>query len=224
MDRAAIIAKIKAMLALKENTDFDGEAENAARMIDTLCAKYGINVSTDLIPEVLDEVFSTFKRMPKEDGILLNAVATFYDAMAYVNQGTSFKVIGTEAQQIQVQIYFEYLKEAMERDCNTAYTAEKVLAELMGNPLPRRTFKNEFRYSYVINVSQRLREMKENENRIHEDAEYTKNALALRKFVRARKTNGRSGPGTLAGSSAGQTVSLNKQASAGASRRALTGR
>jgi hypothetical protein len=224
MNRAAIIAKIKAMLTLKENTDFNGEAENAARMIDILCAKYGINVSTDLIPEVLDEVFSTFKRMPKEDGILLNAVATFYDALAYVNQGTSFKIIGTEAQQIQVQLYFEYLKEAMERDCNTAYAAEKVLADMMCNPLPRRTFKNEFRYSYVVNVSQRLREMKENENRIHEDAEHTKNALALRKFTKARRTTGRSGPGTLAGSSAGQTVSLNKQAGAGASQRALMGR
>ena len=222
MDRASVIAKIKAMMALKENTNFDGEAENAARMIDMLCEKHGINVSEDLIPAVLDEVFATFKRMPKDDAILLNAVANFYDAKAYVNAGTSFKVIGTEAQQIQVQLYFEYLKEAMERDCNVAYEAEKVLADLMGNPLPKRSFKNEFRSAYVLNVQNRLYEMKEKENRIHEDADYTRKALEGRRWGRTRRFTARGGEGSVAGASAGQSVSLNKQAG-GSTQKALAG-
>ena len=86
MDRQQVIAKIKSMMALQEGTDFDGEASAAAAMIDKLCAKYGITVEEATEVIATDETFSQFKRMDASYCILVNAVANFYDAKAYVHR------------------------------------------------------------------------------------------------------------------------------------------
>jgi hydrogenase maturation factor HypF (carbamoyltransferase family) len=44
MDRQAILDKIAAMLKLQESSDFEGEANAAAAMIDKLCKKYGVTI------------------------------------------------------------------------------------------------------------------------------------------------------------------------------------
>jgi PIN domain nuclease of toxin-antitoxin system len=51
MNRAQVIAKIKAMLSLQESTDFDGEAAAAANLIDKLCKQHGISVDDAVKPE-----------------------------------------------------------------------------------------------------------------------------------------------------------------------------
>ena len=43
MDRKQVIEKIQAILKLQEGTTFDGEADNAAKMIDMLCKKVWCN-------------------------------------------------------------------------------------------------------------------------------------------------------------------------------------
>ena len=212
MDRNQVLNKIRAMLALQQSTDFDGEASAAANLIEKLCKQYGVDLETINKPEILDEVFETFNRFNEAKGQLLNAVANFYDAVAYISRkdGKALKIIGSEAQIIQTQLYFEYLYDAMEKEAEKALMGEKVLAELTGATPPSKAFKNNFRLAFVKNVSERLNEMKQGK---HEHAQFVKEALSTMRFGKARTAKSGSGDGAYAGSSAGSTVSLNKQAS-----------
>ena len=120
MDRKQVIEKIQAILKLQEGTTFDGEADNAAKMIDMLCKKYGVTIDEATEVQVDDEVFLKFKKINVAYATLLNAIAYFYDAKAYlktdVNGNKTIQVIGSEAQQIQVRIYFDYLVDCGERN------------------------------------------------------------------------------------------------------------
>jgi len=220
MDRAQILNKIRAMLALKENSTFDGEADNASRMIDALCAKYGITVDDAIRPQILDEIFISGRTRDYTKRILA-ALAEFYDAQAYYPSNGSVRVIGSEAQQIQVKLYYEFIVESMEKEAKKAYEGEKLLAELTGGCSPSRTFLHAFKLAFSHKVRSRLEEMKEQQNRKHEHAEYTLEKVNTYRFRRVRLSVGR-GSGALAGQSAGENVSLNKQAS-GSSNRALCG-
>lgn len=223
MDRSQVIAKIKSMLKLQESTDFDGEASAAASMIDKLCEKYGITLqeATEVIAQ--DEVFSTFKKIDTSYATLLNAVASFYDAKAYLKNGAerSYNIIGSEAQQIQVNIYFEFLLGVMNRECEIAYKGEKVLADLLGTEV-NRSFKTNFKKAFATKVQDRLFEMKKEENRVHEDREVVEKALSKMRFDSTRKLGGGSGAGAAIGANVGGNVSLNRQAS-GSSTKQLCG-
>ena len=228
MDRQAILDKIAAMLALQESSTFEGEAAAAAELIDKLCKKYNVSVEEATIPAVLNEIKFSQKRMREADFVLFCAVARFYDARGYVNydrsQGrkvTHFKVIGTEAQQIQTQLYYEFIHECMEKECEKAYEAEKIIAELTGQEFTRAGFKINFNKAFATKVKERLIEMKK-ERGDHEHKEYT--AIEVAKHTIGKRTVG-SGVGSVgyAGSDAGSNVSLHKQAG-GRQTLALTGR
>jgi hypothetical protein len=222
MDRNQVIAKIQAMMALRDGSTFEGEAANASIMIDKLCAKYGVNLETDMAPEVLDELFSQGRHRDYIKWIL-NAVAKYYDAKLYIYNKTELKVIGTEAQQIVVKIYFDFIVECMDAEAQKAYQGEKVLAELMGRRAPDRKFLHAFKQAFATQVSTRLAAMKQEENRVHEHAEYTSAIVKGYALTRARSTSTmRGGSGAMAGFSAGDSVSLRKQAS-GSSQRQLCG-
>ncbi len=214
MDRTQVIAKIQSILKLQENTTFDGEASAAAAMIDKLCKQYGITISEATETQVLDEEFLSFKRVNAALSLLLNAVANFYDAKAYLKNGDtkSIQVIGSEAQQIQVRLYYDYLVQVMEKEAEVAHKAEKILASLRGDSVSR-SFKINFRKAFAEKVSLRLQEMKKDEGRVHDDADAVKNKLSAMRFGRAKKMNGASGAGAYAGSNVGAGVSLNRQAS-----------
>ena len=214
MDRTQVIAKIQSILKLQENTTFDGEASAAAAMIDKLCKQYGITINEATETQVIDEEFLTFKRVNAALSLLLNAVANFYDAKAYLKNGDtkSIQVIGSEAQQIQVRLYYDYLVQVMEKEAEVAHKAEKVLASLTGATVSR-SFKINFRKAFAEKVSLRLQEMKKEEGRVHDDADAVKNKLSAMRFGRAKKMNGASGAGAYAGSNVGAGVSLNRQAS-----------
>jgi len=96
MDRKQIIAKIQSILKLQEGTSFDGEASAAANLIDKLCKQYGITITEATETQVLDESFINFKRVNVALTTLLNAIATFYDAKAYMKNGDvkSLQIIG----------------------------------------------------------------------------------------------------------------------------------
>ena len=226
MDRQQVIAKIKSMLALQQGTDFDGEASAAAVMIDKLCKKYGITVeeATEVIAS--DELYQSFKRMDTSLAMVVNAVANFYDAKAYVktdiNGNKSIQVIGSEAQQIQVNLYSEFLLGVMEREADKAYKAEKIIANLTGSKLSR-SFKINFKKAFSDQVSTRLREMKIEENRVHEHKDAVDKALTKKRFNRSTSFTGARGAGADAGADVGGSVSLNRQTSGGGAQRALTG-
>ncbi len=214
MDRQQVIAKIQSILKLQNGTDFEGEASAAARMIDKLCKQYGISVDEATETQVLDEEFVSFKRINVALSTLANAIATFYDAKAYLKSGDtkSLQIIGSEAQQIQVRLYYDYLVQVMEKEAEVAHKAEKVLAETLGTSVSR-SFKLNFRKAFADKVAERLREMKKEENRVHDDADAVKNKLSAMRFGRAKKMNGASGAGAYSGGQVGAGVSLNRQAS-----------
>jgi hypothetical protein len=213
MDRAQVIAKIQSILKLQENTTFDGEASAAAAMIDKLCKQYGITISEATETQVTDEEFLTFKRVNAALSLLLNAVANFYDAKAYLKNGDtkSIQVIGSEAQQIQVRLYYDYLVQVMEKEAEVAHKAEKILASLRGDSVSR-SFKINFRKAFADKVSLRLQEMKKEEGRVHDDADAVNKKLSTMRFGRAKKMNGANGAGAYAGANVGAGVSLNRQA------------
>lgn len=217
MDRQAILDKIAAMLALQESSTFEGEASAAAEMIDKLCKKYGVSVEEATIPQVLDEQKFTQKRMSEADFVLFCAVARFYDAKGYVHYDrsygrkvTHFKCIGTEAQQIQTQLYYEFIHGCMEQECEKAYQAEKIIAELTNVPFTRAGFKVNFNKSFAQTVKERLNELKI-ERGDHEHKEITAIEIAKRK-IGTRKVADGVGAGGYAGYDAGSNVSLHKQA------------
>jgi hypothetical protein len=222
MDRQQVIAKIKSMMALQESTDFDGEASAAATMIDKLCAKYGITVEEATEVIATDETFRQFKRMDSSYFILVSAVANFYDAKAYVhrkNDGQYLKIIGSEAQQIQTQLYFEYFFDLMNKEADKAYKAEKIMGELFGKVISR-SFKTNFKKAFARKVEERLIDLKEEENRVHDDADAVRKALSTRCFGRRRVSNA-AGSGASAGAGVGAGVSLSRQAGPAASQLAL---
>ena len=225
MDRKQVIEKIQAILKLQEGTTFDGEADNAAKMIDMLCKKYGVTIDEATEVQVEDEIFLKFKKINVAYATLLNAIAYFYDAKAYlktdVNGNKTIQVIGSEAQQIQVRIYFDYLVDCMEKETETAHKAEKIIAQLQGTKLSR-SFKINFRKGFAEQVMNRLQDKKKQEGRVHEHKAVTDKALSTRRFNTSRRMNGASGYGGNAGASAGGSVSLNRQAS-GASQKQIVG-
>jgi len=218
MDRQAILDKIAAMLRLQESSTFEGESAAAAAMIDKLCKQYGVTVDDATTPQVLEEDYLTTGRMNEAEFMLFCAVARFYDAKAYVytskstgRKTSTFKCIGTEAQQIQTKLYYEFLLETMSRECNTALQGEKLMAELQGYAFNKAGFKPNFNKAFVLKVRERLEEMKK-ERGDHEHKEITAIEVAKKRFSSV-KIGGASGAGAAIGSNAGANASLYRQAS-----------
>lgn len=217
MNREQIISKIQSMLKLQERTDFEGEANAAAKMIDKLCKQYGISVQEATAPFAKDEEFGTFKRMDNAYAILLNSVAKFYDAKLYFktdyNRGVkTYNIIGTEAQQIQTRLYFEFLYEQMERECELAYKAEKVIADLQGKKM-QRSFRTNFKKAFANQVHVRLLAMSADRERSEADAEAVKKKLQNMQLKTSKKLTNGQGEGAFAGVKSGSNVSLNRQTS-----------
>jgi hypothetical protein len=213
------------MMKLQKSTDFAGEASAAVAMIDKLCAKHGITLKEATEVIINDDVFSEFKRMNSSYAVLLNSVANFYDAIAYISQKENqkeFKVLGSEAQQIQVQLYFEYLMEVMNRECNLAYKGEKILCELTDKKISR-SFKTNFKKAFAYQIQNRLKELKQKENRVHEDREAVQKAVSMLRFNNTRKMTGATGAGASVGAEAGSSVSLNRQTNSSNVQHALCG-
>ena len=219
MDRSQVIAKIQSILKLQNGTSFESEADAAAKMIDKLCKQYGVTITEATETQVFDESFINFKRVNVALTTLANAIATFYDAKAYLKSGDSksLQIIGSEAQQIQVRLYYDYLVQVMENEADVAHKAEKILCDVTGKTVSR-SFKLNFRKAFADKVAERLKEMKLAENRVHEDADAVKNKLSTMRFKSAKKMNGANGAGAYAGAGVGGSVSLNRQASGSAAK------
>ena len=214
MDRQQVIAKIQSILKLQNGTSFEGEADAAAKMIDKLCKQYGVTITEATETQVYDESFVSFKRINVALTTLANAIAKFYDASAYLKNGDSksLQIIGSEAQQIQVRLYYDYLVQVMEKEADVAHKAEKIMCDIKGTSISR-SFKLNFRKAFADKVAERLKEMKLPENRVHDDADAVKNKLSTMRFGRSKKMNGASGAGAYSGANVGAGVSLNRQAS-----------
>ena len=225
MDRTAILEKIQQMLALQASTSFDGEAEAAAKMIEKLCKKHGISIDEAKGPIIKDEQFGeSFKRMDQAKAMIYNAVAAYYGAKLYIdrsNASSEFKIIGSEAQSIQTELYSQYILQVMEKELETAYRAEKVIAHLQDKTVDR-SFRSNFRKAFADKVGARLFDMRDKREQPHEDAQAVREALTKRRFGRSRSFRGAAGAGAVAGGSVGGSVGLNRQAAGARGGRALT--
>ncbi len=222
MDRQAVLDKIQAMMNLKDSSTFEGEAANAAAMIDKLCAKYGVSLD-DLTPQILDEVVAS-GRVRSYNKLIWEAVAYFYDAQLYYkNSANEVRVIGSEAQQIQVKLYSEFICDCMHNEAQKAYEGEKILAELTDSVMPSRKFLEAFKVTFAAEVRRRLSEMKRETNRVHEHKQLVEGEVSKRRWGRAKSIRTfASGSGAMAGACAGNSVSLHRQAS-GSVQRQLCG-
>ena len=226
MNRKAILDKIKAMMALEESSTFDGEADNASRMIDYLCNKYGITRNQATQVQILQEVLTAGNKnrdKKKYTRWILQAVANFYDAKLVTRNGEELIVVGSEAQIIQTELYFEFINGSMIKEAKKAYKAEKFLAQIMGKKEPTPIFMEQFKIAFALTVRNRLAQLKKDQNRVHEHAEQALafyNKMQLRK---GRTVSYKLGEGATAGFCAGNSVSLNKQTS-GSSMKQLSGR
>jgi hypothetical protein len=229
MDRKALYEKIHAMLRLQESTNFEGEAAAAAALIDKLCRQYGVTLDDILTPEVIEEVFAVQKKLNNAEFMLFTAVGRFYDAAPILRKVNvsgqraqqKFVCVGTEAQQIQTKLYYEYLHEVMERECKKALTAEKLLAEIQGKTFLAYGFSTNFKKAFVEKVESRLNEIKKAQGD-HPHKNYT---LAVYKKMKLGtiKSTYKMGAGAMAGAQVGASVGLSKQASGAASTPMLSG-
>jgi hypothetical protein len=160
---------------------------------------------------------------------LFSAVARFYDACGYLYTDRSgdrkvsiFKCVGTEAQQVQTKLYYEFLKESMHKACEVAYTGEKLLSDLTDKTFDKSGFRSNFYKGFAFKVKERLHEMKQ-EREDHEHKQYTKSYVEANLKLKIVKRATCSGLGAQMGMDAGGSVSLNKQ-TGGSQRLAITGR
>ena len=229
MDRQAILDKIAAMLRLQQDSTFEGESAAAAAMIDKLCAKYGVTVNEATTPQVLTEDHHSTGRMNDAEFILFCSVARFYDAKGYVQYDKSsgrrvstFKCIGTEAQQIQTKLYYEFLLETMKNECEKALKGEQILAELIGQEFNKSGFRSNFQKAFSQKVQERLNELKA-DREPHEHKEVTAIEVSKMRFG-SRRMNGAGGIGGMIGSNAGANASLHRQASGSQNRQLMAAR
>lgn len=112
----------------------------------------------------------------------------------------------------------------MDREAQLAYEAEKVLADVMEVSLSK-GWKQNFRKAMAETISERLEEMKQEEDPVSEaDAQAVAIAKANIDFGKNHRCGRSHGAGAQSGAAVGSTTSLNRQAgAAGRGGRALAG-
>jgi len=255
MDLNQIKDKIAKCLRLQQSNNV-GEATSAANMVEKLCRQYGLSsseVSADYDPE-RDEVIQffwgrSFKKSDIAVNLLIRSVAEFYNGETIITPkiktmqrngvdiqyNTGYKkisVVATKANRIQIELYLEYLLETMER----------LATDAKNNTTSRsRQYKLNFRKGFAVKITERLREMKKNQERIGKpDAKMSRALVCNRNamerkavydkykelYPRTRSSTYRSSGGTgyEAGKSKAEGIGLNKQATSTKPTLALTGK
>ena len=238
----AIKAKISKLLRMQQS-DNPGEAANAAAFVEKLCKEHGISpdeCSPDYDPERDVATYwcmgKPFKRVDHAAWSLLDHVATHFNGETinrcarqgeprYSNNQSYIEVIATKGNKIQIELYYEYLYEVMEKLSKKA-KAEHVAAGFYGD----RAFRGNFRKGFARAIGHKLREMRAQQ--MHEEkhqAPGVDGGLALLKRTEIEKREvtalvkqryprlGRGtaasygGSGTSAGVAAGNSTSVSRQ-------------
>lgn len=224
----ALRAKLAKLLRLQQSSNAH-EAANAASLLERLCRQHGVSpedVSTDHDPErdaaLYFQVGPTFTRVDYADALLLNAVAAHFNGEAVITRGRDasyFKVFATAGNQLQIELYYDYLREAADRLATTAKRA--------GGPDTRsRSFRLNFRKGFALEIKSRLAAMRAREHQegipetgtpglvLANRAARERSAVAalMRQTCgRLRSSGTRLGSGAAAGREAAAAVGLNRQ-------------
>lgn len=240
----SIKAKISKLLRMQQS-DNPNEAASAAAFVERLCREHGISpdeCSPDYDPERDVAIYWTsgkpFKRVDHAAWSLLAAVARHFNGRTvnrparkgetgYLENKCVIEVIATKGNKIQIELYYEYLYEVMERLADKA-KVEHVAAGFIGD----RAFKGNFRKGFARAINVKLQEQRKNvypESSSFAAAESAALAVQKRTEIEQREVNalvkqrfprlgsGSSGTfggsGTTAGVAAGRSTSVNRQMS-----------
>jgi hypothetical protein len=241
-DLNSIKAKISKLLRLQQS-DNAGEAANAAAFVERLCREHGLtpdDINPDHDPERDEPTFwvagAAFKRVDHADWSLLNNVAKHYNGRTiqrmaqrgeegYFDNKCVIEVVATKGNRIQIELYYAYLKDVMER------LADEAKAQAIAGGYNSRSFRLNFRKGFAQAIGEKLREQKKQKSDIPESSSFANvysNSLAVQKrdaiekkavdalvkhrhprLSSSKSTYG--GNGTNAGRAAGRSTSVNRQ-------------
>ena len=237
-----IKSKLAKLLRLSKSSNAN-EAAVAIQKFETLCVQHGVakqDVTADFDPE-LDVIIETSlgKTYKKRDIAiyrLIAAVAKYYNGVLMIDNdrldGKQLKIIASKSNQIQIELYSEYLIDEMER------LSKQAKKENKHTP---RSFRANFRKGFALAINKRLVELKKiqesqetsQENQpalvvVEHNQREQKAALSfmLEKYPDIRSSTSRysAGHGHHEGQDAAQGVGLRKQTEGVTSpTRALTG-
>ena len=243
-------AKVAKLLRMQSSAN-ENEAANAALLVEKLCRQHGISsadISPDFDPEkdqaVAWDALAYGKRRDAAEVLLLSYVASFFNGTCinkYRNGRNFVEVIATQGRRVEIELYFEFLLETMNRQADRAKTLEDPDKQDRG-------FRQNFRKAFVESVGRRLKQIRREELIKEREAENTPrpagtsapglvaqkrrnieqkavDALCRKLHPRlgtASSFTGSSGNGSQHGRAAGANVGLNRQVSTGRTR-ALSG-
>lgn len=245
-DTASIKAKLAKLLRMQQS-DNAGEAANAAAFVERLCREHGLtpeDINPDFDPERDEATYwvvgTPFNRVDHADWTLLNAVARHFNGRTvqrgvriqdgfklgsngYRYNSSVIEIQATKGNRIQIELYYAYLKEVMER------LADEAKAKSVAEGHSSRSFRLNFRKGFANAIDQKLKQQKKVTRDEQPQAQGHTAGLALLKrdaiekqavdalvkqrYPRLRSGSGQTfgGNGTSAGRAAGQSTSVNRQ-------------
>ena len=178
MNTDEIKAKLAKLLRLSKSSNAN-EAAVALQKFETLCKQHGVakqDITGDFEPEKDEVIELPFGKSYKKRDIaayrLITAVAEYYNGLVMIDNTLDrkqLKVIANRANQIQIELYGDYLIEEMERISKEAKKENK------GAP---RSFRTNFRKGFAQAIHKRLIELKK-EQESKEIIENNQPALVL---------------------------------------------
>ena len=237
-----IKSKLAKLLRLSKSSNAN-EAAVAIQKFETLCVQHGVakqDVTADFDPELDVIIETSFGKTYKKRDIaiyrLIAAVAKYYNGVLMIDNdrldGKQLKIIASKSNQIQIELYSEYLIDEMER------LSKQAKKENKHTP---RSFRANFRKGFALAINKRLVELKKiqesqetsQENQpalvvVEHNQREQKAALSfmMEKYPDIRSSTSRysAGHGHHEGQDAAQGVGLRKQTEGVTSpTRALTG-
>ena len=156
-----IKAKLAKLLRLSKSSNAN-EAAVAIQKFETLCVQHGVakqDITADFDPELDVIIETSFGRTYKKRDIaiyrLIAAVAKYYNGVLMIDNdrldGKQLKIIASKSNQIQIELYSDFLIDEMERLSKQAKKENKQTP---------RSFRANFRKGFALAINKRLVELK----------------------------------------------------------------
>jgi hypothetical protein len=156
-----IKSKLAKLLRLSKSSNAN-EAAVAIQKFETLCVQHGVakqDITADFDPELDVIIETSFGRTYKKRDIaiyrLIAAVAKYYNGVLMIDNdrldGKQLKIIASKSNQIQIELYSDFLIDEMERLSKQAKKENKQTP---------RSFRANFRKGFALAINKRLVELK----------------------------------------------------------------
>ena len=156
-----IKSKLAKLLRLSKSSNAN-EAAVAIQKFETLCVQHGVakqDITADFDPEIDVIIETSFGKTYKKRDIaiyrLIAAVAKYYNGVLMIDHdrldGKQLKIIASKSNQIQIELYSDFLIDEMERLSKQAKKENKQTP---------RSFRANFRKGFALAINKRLVELK----------------------------------------------------------------